>query len=68
MKKIFSIAVLGIVLLAFSPASRGQNCSNLTDYDVRGTYTVSGSGWIDLSKFLAGIPGLPALPTGFVPR
>jgi hypothetical protein len=28
---------------------------------------MSGSGWVDLSKLLAGIPGLPPLPTGFIP-
>jgi hypothetical protein len=68
MKRIVSVAVLGIFLLVLSPAADAQNCSSLTAHDVRGTYTVSGSGWIDLSKFLAGIPGLPALPTGFVPQ
>jgi len=63
-----SVAALGAFLLAIPPNAKAQNCSSLSDYDVRGTYTVSGSGWIDLSKFLAGIPGLPSLPTGFIPQ
>ena len=67
MKRLVSVAALGALLLAISPEAKAQNCSSLSDYDVRGTYTVSGSGWIDLTKFLAGIPGLPPLPTGFVP-
>jgi hypothetical protein len=67
MKRIVSVAIFGACLLAISPAVRAQNCSNLTNYDLRGTYTMSGSGWVDLSKFLAGIPGLPPLPTGFIP-
>jgi hypothetical protein len=68
MKRIVSVAVLGTFLASISPEARAQNCSSLSDYDVRGTYTVSGSGWIDLSKFLAGIPGLPPLPTGLIPQ
>jgi hypothetical protein len=68
MKRILSAAVFSAFLMAISPAASAQNCSSLSDYDVRGTYAVSGSGWIDLSKFLAGIPGVPTLPTGFVPQ
>lgn len=67
MKRLISVAMFGACLLAFSPLVRAQNCSNLTNSDLRGTYTMSGSGWIDLSKFLAGIPGLPPLPSGFIP-
>ena len=66
MKQIVSVAVFGAVLLA-SPPIGAQDCSALTNYDLRGTYTMSGSGYMDLSKFLSGIPGLPPLPTGFVP-
>lgn len=67
MKRIVSVAMFVTCLLAVSPVVRAQNCSNLTNYDLRGTFTMSGSGWIDLSKFLAGIPGLPPLPTGLIP-
>jgi hypothetical protein len=66
MKRIVSVAIFAC-LLAISPAVRAQSCSYLTNYDLRGTYTMSGSGWVDLSKFLAGIPGLPPLPAGFIP-
>ncbi|MGB7721191.1 MAG: hypothetical protein WBL65_14890 [Bryobacteraceae bacterium] len=67
MKRIVPVAMFVVSLLAISPVVRAQSCSNLTNYDLRGTYTMSGSGWIDLSKFLAGIPGLPPLPAGFIP-
>ncbi|MGA2184441.1 MAG: hypothetical protein ABSH47_15575 [Bryobacteraceae bacterium] len=67
MKRVISVTIFGACLLAISPAIRAQNCSYLTTVDLRGTYTMSGSGWIDLSKFLAGIPGLPPLPTGLIP-
>jgi len=67
MKRIVSVAMFAAGLLAVSEGARAQDCSNLTNYDLRGTYTMSGSGWIDLSKMLAGVPGLPTLPTGFIP-
>lgn len=67
MKRIVSLAMFVACLLAVSPVVRAQDCSNWSNADLRGTYTMSGSGWIDLSKFLAGIPGLPPLPTGFIP-
>ena len=67
MKRLISMAMFVTCLLAASAVVRAQDCGNLTIYDVRGTYTMSGSGWVDLSKLLAGIPGLPPLPTGFIP-
>jgi len=67
MKRLVSVVMFGACLLAISPWVSAQDCSNLTNYDFRGTYTMSGGGWIDLSKYLAGIPGLPPLPTGFIP-
>jgi hypothetical protein len=67
MKRLVSLTMFGACLLAVSPVVRGQDCSNITNYDLRGTYTMSGSGVVDLSKFFQGVPGLPALPTGFVP-
>jgi len=67
MKRVLSATVFSACLLAVSPVVRAQNCSNLTNYDYRGTYTMLGSGWADVSKLLAGIPGLPPVPTGFVP-
>ena len=67
MKRIVSVAMFAASLLAVSEGVRAQDCSSLTNSDLRGTYTVSGSGWVDLSKLLAGIPGLPPLPAGFIP-
>jgi len=67
MKRMVSATIFSICLLAVSPIVRAQSCSNLTNSDLRGTYTMMGSGWVDLSKVMAGIPGLPAMPPGFVP-
>ena len=66
MKRLMSVTIFVACLLAVSPIIRAQDC-NFTTWDLRGTYTMQGSGWIDLSKVLAGVPGLPPLPTGFVP-
>ncbi len=59
-----TIVLLG---LALCPIAAAQDCGHVTNYDLRGTYTMSGSGFIDLSKLLAGIPGLPPMPVGLVP-
>ncbi len=47
-------------LIAVSPA-RAQDCSDWSNWDLRGTYTMNGSGWIDPSTLA------PALPKGTVP-
>ncbi len=62
--KRLSMALFAACLLAIPAAVQAQNCSNLTNYDLRGTYTMSGSGYVDLPKLLQGIPGLP---TGLIP-
>lgn len=67
MKRLVSVTMFAACLLAVSAVVRAQDCSNLTNYDLRGTYTQWGSGSIDVSKFLAGIPGPPPLPAGFIP-
>jgi hypothetical protein len=67
MKRFVSVAILSACLLVLVPVARAQNCSNLSNLDLRGTYIMYGSGWLDLSKMLAGIPGLPPMPTGFAP-
>jgi len=54
MKSVISITILASVLL-ISPAAKAQNC-RWTKYDLRGTYAMSGSGWIDLSKLAANLP------------
>jgi len=67
MQRILFVTMLGACLLAISPVAKAQDCSNISNYDLRGTYTMSGSGYVDLSKFFQGVPGLPPMPSGFVP-
>jgi len=64
MKRLISMAMFTGCLLPIPAHIRAQDCSNLTNYDLRGTYTMSGSGYADLSKMLQGVPGVPA---GLVP-
>ena len=56
MKRLISATMLATCLLAVAPSVRAQNCSTWSNYDLRGTYTTSGSGWIDLSKLASGLP------------
>ena len=49
-----------LVLVAVS--AKAQDCSHWTNFDLRGTYTVAGSQWIDLSKDVN-----PSLPAGYSP-
>lgn len=56
MKRLISISILVSCLLAVAPGARAQDCSHWTNADLRGTYTFSGDGWIDLSKILPGMP------------
>jgi hypothetical protein len=63
MKRIAWLAISGAWLLAVSPTVRAQDCSGWNNWDLRGTYTMSGSGWADLSKLLPG----SGLPSGLVP-
>lgn len=57
MKRLVSITMFAACLLAVAPGLHAQDCSAWSNWDLRGTYTMSGSGWIDLSKLG---PGLPA--------
>jgi len=57
MKRFVSFMTFAAGLLAVSPVASAQDCSDWTNWDLRGTYAISGSGWIDLSKLA---PGLPA--------
>jgi hypothetical protein len=50
MKRFIPAALLAICFLATSPVITAQNCSGLNNWTLRGTYTMSGSGYIDLSK------------------
>jgi hypothetical protein len=60
-KHLFTLPV--ICMLALLPAVKAQDCSNWSNWDLRGTYTMSGSGYIDISEVF---PALGA-PTGMVP-
>jgi hypothetical protein len=55
MKYVASFAMF-VCALTISPTAEAQDCSNWSTWDVRGTYTMYGNGWIDLSKIAAGLP------------
>ena len=59
MKTVY-IAMLAVAAL---PAAKAQDCSTWTNWDLRGTYAQSGSGFIDLSRAFPGA----GLPAGTVP-
>lgn len=67
MKRLISLTIFGACLLVVAPVALAQDCASITNYDLRGTYTMSGSGVVDLSRFFQGVPGMPPMPTGFVP-
>lgn len=50
-------------MIAVGAAAWGQDCSNWTNYDLRGTYAGSGSGSTDPSVLLPGM----GFPSGMVP-
>ena len=55
MKPFVSTRILAACFLAVTAVATAQEC-NTSNFDVRGTYTASGSGWSDLSKLLPGAP------------
>ena len=61
MKHVFVPLVSAV--LAFLPSLRAQDCSSWSNWDLRGTYALSGSGYIDLSKAFPGA----GLPSGLIP-
>ena len=63
MKRLISATLSFAYLLAFPVVGSAQDCSSWTDFDLRGTYTMSGSGFIDMSKLLPGM----GLPSGMIP-
>ena len=67
MNRFVTVTMWSTCLLAAAPVVGAQDFSNISNYDLRGTYTMSGSGYVDLSMFFQGVPGLPPLPTGYVP-
>ena len=62
MKRIVSATMFASGLLAVAPLVRAQDCSNMSNWDLRGTYTGASSGWTDISKVLPGM----GLPSGLV--
>jgi len=63
MKRLISTALLATGLVAVSAVGLAQDCSDWNMAQLAGTYTMSGSGWVDLSKALPGM----GLPSGLVP-
>ena len=50
-------------ILTVLPAVKAQDCSNWTNWDLRGTYVGSGDGYLDLSKLFPG----KGFPSGLTP-
>jgi hypothetical protein len=63
MKRMVSVTIFLGYVLTMAPPLRAQDCSNWTNWDLRGTYTVAGNGWIDLSKVVD-----KSLPAGYSPQ
>ena len=63
MKRFVSATLLATCFLAVSPVIRAQDCSNWTNWDLRGTYVGSGDGYLDLSKLFPG----KGFPSGLTP-
>jgi hypothetical protein len=60
--RLFATGALISCALAICPNLKAQwGCSALSDWNLRGTWSISGSGWKDLSKIA------PTLPPGMVP-
>jgi hypothetical protein len=62
-KRIVSPAILIACLLAASSVAWAQDCTLWNNGQLAGTYTMSGSGFVDLSKMLPGM----GLPSGLIP-
>lgn len=63
MKRLVSVTMFVGCVLAVAPQLGAQDCSNWTNFDLRGTYTLVGGGWVDLSKEVD-----PNLPKGYSPQ
>ncbi len=64
MKRFVLITMVAACALAVSPSIRAQDCGNWSNSHLRGTYTMSGSGWADPSKKAPGLPEV-VVPTGW---
>jgi hypothetical protein len=62
MIRLVSVTMCVGFVLAVAPRLRAQDCHLWTNWDLRGTYTVAGIGWIDLSKEVD-----KSLPAGYSP-
>lgn len=63
MKRLVTLALFATCLFAVSGVVLAQDCSDWNISQFAGTYTMSGSGYIDLSKALPGM----GMPSGLVP-
>ena len=61
MKCLASFALAAARVLAATGSRNAQDCGSMTNWDLHGTYTMTGHGWIDLSKLVA------TLPAGSIP-
>jgi hypothetical protein len=67
MKRFLAVSILAACVLALAPAIQAQDCSSLTNWDLRGTYAMYGSGWNDFSKVITAPPPGVTLPSGSIP-
>ncbi len=63
MKEFCSMTIFATCLLSLPTMVGAQDCSNLTNWDLRGTYIMAGSGWADLSKAFSNL----GFPSGMSP-
>jgi hypothetical protein len=61
MKKLVTATLLAVSALAVCQNVRAQSCVSFSNSDVRGAWSLIGSGWKDPSKLN------PAFPVGYVP-
>jgi hypothetical protein len=61
MRKLVSFTILAACALAVCSHVQAQACKDWGNWSLQGTYSMSGSGWRDLSKIS------PNLPAGMVP-
>jgi hypothetical protein len=60
MRRFFLVALFAC-LMTLSSTAGAKACSKWSNWDIRGTFTMVGSGWVDLSKLD------PSLPPGTIP-
>jgi len=63
MKKMAFATMFAVCLMAVVAPAWAQDCSNWNNSHLAGTYTMSGSGYTDPSRFLPGM----GLPSGAIP-